>query len=118
MHVVPDLLADLHPSIDISVSFGEGSDVEAGTFVDAKTVSPPGAHMCEHTLRSYSFQTVQEPTLKVTAFHEDERYYTLVMVDPGILHDLFAYVSWSHALAVDVPDPKRQSFRTYLHWIA
>jgi hypothetical protein len=27
---------------------------------------------------------MNEPTVNVTAFHEDERLYTLVMVDPGM----------------------------------
>ena len=39
MNIVPDLLADFHPSIDLSISCGVGNDVEVGTFVDAKKVS-------------------------------------------------------------------------------
>jgi hypothetical protein len=51
MHVVPDLLADFHPSIDISLSFGERGDVEVGTFLDCKTVSSPeGTQTCAQTI--------------------------------------------------------------------
>lgn len=28
-------------------------------------------------------QTIEPPLLRTMAFHEDERLYTLVMVDPG-----------------------------------
>lgn len=38
MNVVPDLLGDLHPSIDLTV-FTESQEVEVGTFVDPGTVS-------------------------------------------------------------------------------
>ncbi|KAG8756856.1 hypothetical protein FRC14_002610 [Serendipita sp. 396] len=79
MNVVPDLLPDLHPSIDLSLAFGP-DEVEPGVFVDP-------------------ILTVQPPRIRVNAFHGDERYYTLVMVD------------------LDVPDPARQSFRQCLHWL-
>ncbi|KIM32584.1 hypothetical protein M408DRAFT_183496 [Serendipita vermifera MAFF 305830] len=80
MSVVPDLLADFHPSLDLSISCGSESHVEVGTFVEVK-------------------KTIQQPLLHVKAFHKEERYYTLVMVDP------------------DAPDVRNQTYRTYLHWL-
>lgn len=39
MNIVPDLLADLHPSVDLNIFCGAGNNVEVGTFVDPKKVS-------------------------------------------------------------------------------
>lgn len=38
MNIVPDLVGDFHPDVDISVSFGR-HDIEVGTFVDPEMVS-------------------------------------------------------------------------------
>lgn len=37
MNVVPDLLPDFHPSIDLDVSFG-AENIEAGIYLDASLV--------------------------------------------------------------------------------
>ncbi len=38
MNIVPDLVGDFHPDLDVNVSFGRNK-VEAGTFVDPELVS-------------------------------------------------------------------------------
>ncbi|WFD31372.1 mitochondrial 54S ribosomal protein YmL35 [Malassezia sp. CBS 17886] len=88
--VLPDVVPSATPTVDVQVFFGEGAgigdhggeggDVLAGVFVDVgKTLTPP--------------------TVRATAFHNDTRKYTLMLVDP------------------DVPDEENQSFSTYVHWL-
>ena len=38
MNIVPDLVGDFHPDLDLSISFGR-NEIEAGTFVDPELVS-------------------------------------------------------------------------------
>ncbi|CAG7852372.1 SubName: Full=Related to MRPL35-mitochondrial ribosomal protein, large subunit {ECO:0000313/EMBL:CCA68605.1} [Serendipita indica DSM 11827] len=64
MNIVPDLVGDIHPSVDLDVVVGDGS-IEAGVFVDPQA-------------------TVQAPGIGVKVFHREERSYTLVMVDPDV----------------------------------
>ncbi|KAG0139819.1 hypothetical protein CROQUDRAFT_665972 [Cronartium quercuum f. sp. fusiforme G11] len=44
-------------------------------------------------------RSVRPPTIRVQAFHPEQQLYTLLMIDP------------------DVPNPSKQSFTTYLHWL-
>lgn len=81
MNVVPDLLGDFRPSLDLSISVGE-QDVEAGVFVDPKEVWFSSSYKVPFLRFS---QTIQPPQIKPKAFHKDERLYTLIMVDPGLL---------------------------------
>ncbi|EST04925.1 Phosphatidylethanolamine-binding protein PEBP [Kalmanozyma brasiliensis GHG001] len=73
MHVLPDVLAGLTPTVDVQVAFGTGSgftdheakggDVLVGAFVE------PSA-------------TVQAPRVEVNVFHEESKRYTLAILDP------------------------------------
>lgn len=93
MHVVPDLLPSLQPSLDLRVNFSEPP--------------PASVYLRTHTKRKYQKvepgifllpeQTRRPPMLYTTVFHTDPRLYTLLMVD------------------LDVPDPENQSYQTYLH---
>ncbi|KAE8210315.1 hypothetical protein CF327_g5809 [Tilletia walkeri] len=89
MKVVPDVVPTIAPTVDLQVAYGEGKgfgdhggeggDVWPGVFLEtAKTVEPP--------------------KVTATAFHPEERKYTLLMVDP------------------DVPDELSMSYTTFVHW--
>ncbi|PWZ00306.1 PEBP-like protein [Testicularia cyperi] len=88
MHVLPDVLPSITPTVDLQIAFGQGSgftdhqqqggDVLAGVFVDAN-------------------HSVLPPTINATAFHTHEKLYTLLIVDP------------------DSPNTENQSFSTRLH---
>ncbi|KZO99629.1 PEBP-like protein, partial [Calocera viscosa TUFC12733] len=80
MHVLPDVLPWVDPTVEMRVRFQGGEDVEPGGYLTP-----------EHTEK--------EPEIYTTAFHMEERYYTLVMVDP------------------DVPSPATSSYTTFLHWL-
>ncbi|CAA7264664.1 unnamed protein product [Cyclocybe aegerita] len=93
MHVVPDVLPEIHPSLDLHVvartkpkeflnsdSKKVQMNVEPGTFLRPK-------------------QTLVPPKLFASVFHTDTRLYTMLLVDP------------------DVPQPDTESFTTYLHWM-
>ncbi|KAG9314739.1 phosphatidylethanolamine-binding protein [Chiua virens] len=91
MHVVPDVVPDLHPSFDLRVSFPEHqtknvSSVSKYTFVE------PGIFLLPE-------QTVEPPMLHKDVFHIDERLYTLIMIDP------------------DVPDEVNSTYQSFLHWL-
>ncbi|KIJ60093.1 hypothetical protein HYDPIDRAFT_139582 [Hydnomerulius pinastri MD-312] len=95
MHVVPDVLPDLHPSFDLRVTFPEHHDQNNIPEVDVKSkygFVEPGVYLLPE-------QTVEPPKLYKDVFHTDERLYTLIMVDP------------------DVPDEAINSYQTFLHWL-
>ncbi|PVF95758.1 PEBP-like protein [Serendipita vermifera] len=84
MNVVPDLLPDFHPSVDLSIRF-ESLDVEVGVFLPPKT-------------------TIQAPQLHVKAFHSDTRLYTLLMVDPDSPDPAHqTYRTFLHWLVPNIP---------------
>ncbi|PKI84094.1 mitochondrial 54S ribosomal protein YmL35 [Malassezia vespertilionis] len=88
MHVLPDVVPDFTPTVDLQVSFGEGEgigdhggsggDILSGVFLEPE-------------------QTMDEPQICATPFHTDERMYTVMMVDPDAPHS--------------------DSFQTYVHWM-
>ncbi|KAF8665071.1 hypothetical protein AX16_000539 [Volvariella volvacea WC 439] len=91
MHVVPDVLPVLHPSIDLRVTAKHTSK----QYWDTKKVESsvePGSFLLPE-------QTLVPPKLYADVFHTDTRLYTLLMVDP------------------DVPNEESASFSTYLHWM-
>ncbi|EJD03667.1 PEBP-like protein [Fomitiporia mediterranea MF3/22] len=95
MHVVPDLLPSVHPSIDLRVSFPEPPPLS--TYLRTRTrrkYKPvePGVYLLPE-------QTRRAPRLYTSVFHPETRYYTLVLID------------------ADVPDPENSTFTTYLHWL-
>ncbi|KAL7004681.1 mitochondrial 54S ribosomal protein YmL35 [Cystobasidiomycetes sp. EMM_F5] len=79
MHIVPDLLAIIDPDVDMSISVKEGRSVVPGSYLLAS-------------------QTRQEPVINAQVYHNDERLYTLLMVDP------------------DSPDVAKATFKTVCHW--
>ncbi|TFY51800.1 hypothetical protein EVG20_g10831 [Dentipellis fragilis] len=95
MQVIPDLIPELHPSLDLRVNFPEPppESLYLRTRVKRKYAAvEPGTYLLNE-------QTRKPPRLYTTVFHTDPRLYTLLMVDP------------------DVPDEENASFTTYLHWL-
>ncbi|KAH9921345.1 PEBP-like protein [Fomitopsis serialis] len=95
MNVVPDLLADLRPTIDLRLNFPEPppEDTYRRTRVKRRYQKvEPGIYLLPE-------QTWRPPMLYTTVWHTDTRLYTLFMVD------------------LDVPNEATQSFQAYLHWM-
>ncbi|KAH8977882.1 PEBP-like protein [Lactarius akahatsu] len=95
MHVIPDVLPVLQPTVDLRVVLPEGPPKDAVLRARAKRKTAP----VEAGALFVNEQTRRPPKLYATVFHPEPRFYTLLMVDP------------------DVPDEESQSFRTYLHWL-
>ncbi|KAH7884029.1 phosphatidylethanolamine-binding protein [Phlebopus sp. FC_14] len=90
MHIVPDVLAGLHPSLDLRITFPD-HHVKTDARKKYRHVEP-GVYLLPE-------QTVNPPRLYTDVFHTDERLYTLIMVDP------------------DVPDVANSTYGTFLHWL-
>ncbi|EDR02032.1 uncharacterized protein LACBIDRAFT_295521 [Laccaria bicolor S238N-H82] len=91
MGVVPDVLPEIRPSLDLRVV----AKTRAAEFLNAGKVQKevePGVYLLPK-------QTLEPPKLYVNVFHEDTRLYTMLLVDP------------------DVPDVHNESFTTFLHWM-
>jgi len=91
MGVVPDVLPEIKPTIDLHVV----ARTTPREFLDSKKVQmqvEPGTFLRPK-------QTLVPPKLRVNVFHTDERLYTMLLVDP------------------DVPHPETASFTTFLHWM-
>ncbi|KAF8895012.1 phosphatidylethanolamine-binding protein [Gymnopilus junonius] len=88
MHVVPDVLPEINPSIDLRIAvpvreYKKGKPyetVEPGTFLMPK-------------------QTLSPPNLFVNVFHTDVRLYTMLLLD------------------LDLPYPEASTYTTFLHWM-
>jgi len=96
MHVVPDLLPELHPNVDLRIQFPNPAGHRAlrqrrAEFANFYKVEP-GTFLKPE-------QTRHPPRVTCTVFHIDVRYYTMLLLDP------------------DVPDEATTSFTTYLHWM-
>jgi large subunit ribosomal protein L35 len=95
MNVIPDILPDMHPSLDMRVSFQKPPGhlhagtkrkhqfVEPGVFLLPKQVCCGHLERYDETYRQFS-KTLQPPRLYTSVFHADKRLYTLLMVDPGM----------------------------------
>lgn len=84
MHIVPDMLAHLDPTADVSLGFGR-RNVQPGEFVDSRVSEIPAR-------------------LNVQVFDRGERLVTIAVVDPDVPdeeHDSF--FSRCHFLAVNIP---------------
>ncbi|TFK99620.1 phosphatidylethanolamine-binding protein [Pterulicium gracile] len=92
MHVVPDVLPDLHPSLDLRITAPATKEQLLADPAKRHVEVEPGIFLTAN-------RTVEPPKVYVNVFHPEERLYTLLMVDP------------------DVPDPENESFQTYLHWL-
>ncbi|KAG1908632.1 phosphatidylethanolamine-binding protein [Suillus fuscotomentosus] len=95
MKVVPDVLPDIHPSLDLRVNFPK---VKSDAGLQA-TVSKTVYERVEPGVFLLPEQTVEPPKIYTTVFHPEERLYTLLMIDP------------------DFPDETNKTFQTYLHWL-
>jgi len=95
MHVIPDVLPELRPTVDLRAVFPEPppKDVVLRARAKRKTAQT------EAGVFLVNEQTRRPPKLYATVFHPEPRFYTLLMVDP------------------DVPNEEDQSFKTYLHWL-
>ncbi|KAL0950569.1 hypothetical protein HGRIS_007371 [Hohenbuehelia grisea] len=91
MKVVPDVMPDLHPSIDLRVTTVPALE-EFRVTRKRYSLVEPGVFLVP-------YQTRRAPKLYANVFHTDTRLYTLLMVDP------------------DVPDESAESFTAYLHWL-
>ncbi|KAF9448843.1 PEBP-like protein [Macrolepiota fuliginosa MF-IS2] len=88
MKVIPDLLSEMHPSIDVRVTANT-----LGMVPDkAYRVVEPGTFLLPR-------QTFDPPKIYTNVFHTDTRLYTLVLLD------------------ADVPDEANAAYTTYLHWM-
>jgi len=95
MKIVPDVLPNIHPSLDLRVNFPKVASKTGSQVFVSKAVYEhvePGIFLLPE-------QTVEPPKLFTTVFHPEERLYTLLMIDP------------------DFPDEINQTFQTYLHWL-
>lgn len=63
MHVIPDVLPGVDPSVDVQVRF-VGRDIRPGVFVLAR-------------------DSVRAPTVKIVVFKPGTQLCTVVVVDPG-----------------------------------
>ncbi|KAJ7226138.1 phosphatidylethanolamine-binding protein, partial [Mycena pura] len=100
MHVVPDVLPVLHPSLDLHLTarllpvhfdalmHRNRAQRRVNTFKDVV----PGNYLTPRQTRAL-------PKLYANVFHTDVRLYTMLMVDP------------------DVPDEETRTFTTFLHWL-
>ncbi|KIL71109.1 hypothetical protein M378DRAFT_116719 [Amanita muscaria Koide BX008] len=91
MHVVPDVLPELHPSIDLHVTATALPQEICLTSKTDKEVEP-GVFLLPQ-------QTLKPPKLYANVFHADTRLYTMILVD------------------LDVPDEDKSRFSTFLHWM-
>ncbi|KAG8901143.1 hypothetical protein FRB99_005515 [Tulasnella sp. 403] len=87
MHVLPDVVPAIHPTLDLHVIFERS---KTSTAVDRWLDVEPGVFLP-------SRRTMGPPRIQATVFHPETRLYTLMIVDP------------------DVPDPANKTFQTYLH---
>ncbi|KAF8213817.1 phosphatidylethanolamine-binding protein [Mycena galopus ATCC 62051] len=100
MHVLPDVLPILHPSIDLHVTARLMPEhfeslMKRNRFqrrVNTFKEVVPGNYLTPR-------QTRVPPKLYANVFHTDVRLYTMLLVDP------------------DVPDPENETYTTFLHWL-
>jgi len=90
MHVLPDVVPSVTPTVDLEVLFGEGAGI--GDHGGSGGSVFPGVFLDPALTRT-------APTIQATPFHEDTRKYTLMLVDP------------------DVPDEASNLYTTYIHWL-
>lgn len=90
MHVLPDVVPKITPTVDLEVLFGSGRGI--GDHGGQRGSVHPGVFLDPST-------TLHAPDIRATVFHADTRKYTLMLVDP------------------DVPSEETQSFQTYVHWL-
>ncbi|KAG0343448.1 hypothetical protein BG004_005299 [Podila humilis] len=93
MFVTPDLLPVFTPSVNVHLDFGAGSSPKV------PEGSPAGTNYFETGSFLLPGKTINEPKINVEAFHAEEKYYTVALVDP------------------DMPDLENESFKQQMHWL-
>jgi large subunit ribosomal protein L35 len=92
MHVVPDIVPELLPSIDLHVHFLKRPDFLFPNTRRRHASVEPGVYLLPEQVHFFfAFlllvsdlrQTRHPPRLYATVFHTEIRLYTLLMVDPG-----------------------------------
>lgn len=64
MKVIPDLLPEFHPTVNLCLSFTQSEEVVPGVFLPVKS-------------------TLSAPSINAQPYHPEDRLYTLLVVDPG-----------------------------------
>ncbi|KAK3818173.1 MAG: phosphatidylethanolamine-binding protein [Linnemannia gamsii] len=90
MFVTPDLLPAFTPSVNVQLDFGAGSIPEETKIADGYFET--GSYLLPG-------KTINEPKVNVTSFHDEQRYYTVALVDP------------------DMPDVENETYKQQLHWL-
>lgn len=97
MYVVPDVLLTFTPTVDVRVSFGEGTGF---TDVTSKSgIEDVSGEIIDPGCIIPAARTFDRPSILATPFHAEERLYTLALVD------------------ADAPYEAEERIGTYLHWL-
>lgn len=97
MHVIPDIVPSLQPTVDLRVVFPEAPPENAVIRARAKRKLTPveagvflvNEQVCANVETAFNYlllihiKTRRPPKLYTTVFHPEPRLYTLLMVDPG-----------------------------------
>ena len=131
MNVVPDVLPSLHPSLDLRITFPEPppqsvylrnrakrqhKQVEPGIFLVSEQ-----AWLCETfplscPLTSYLLDSKTTYSLRQCFSRRNQALHPLDGGPWYILVETSNLTSGTDVV-LDVPDPEKRSFTTYLHWL-
>jgi large subunit ribosomal protein L35 len=95
MRVVPDAVASVLPLVDVEVAFGQGTGIhDHGGDAGAVQV---GSFVPPHV-------SLQQPNVRITPFHRDERLYTLALIDTDAPYEYEDKMgNYAHWLVANVP---------------
>lgn len=83
MNVTPDLLPSIEPEVDLRIVVS-GETLVPGVFTQPAAVSDLVERpICSQQLNRLPLQTREQVELSAQVFHEEEKLYTLLMIDPG-----------------------------------
>ena len=130
MHVVPDLLPDLRPTIDLRLNFPEPppKDVYRRSRVKRRYQKvDPGMYLLPEQVWSSCLESLA-PLTHVTCTIDVEvpcsvydsmahRHTALYPVDGGPGYVLSLSLGHCPHILPDVPDEANQTFQSYLHWM-
>ncbi|KAF9950163.1 hypothetical protein BGZ65_006819 [Modicella reniformis] len=91
MFVIPDLLPPFTPSLNVQLDFGPDS-FEKWDSSNTDNYFEVGSYLLPG-------KTIKEPRINATAFHAEQKYYTIALID------------------IDMPDVENESFQQQLHWL-
>lgn len=85
MKVIPDILPEFRPTVDLRLSFSQGEDIVPGIFLPVKS-------------------TLQAPLIMAQTYHPEEKLYTLLVVDPDVPDpSTQSFSTYVHALQPNIP---------------